>query len=131
MARCLGYAGASDPSDAPFTIDLDSTILRDLRCWSKEGKARHGAATTGKHGDYHPDCWPSPPAPETCCMSPAARVDRANTARQDQHEYRHFLTGDGGTGALRRGQRTTHATAPTAGSTLRWRGIRLPQTILM
>ena len=50
------------------------------------------------------------------------REGRANTARGAAH----FLRGDGGTRALRRGQRTTHATGRQR-VLHSWRGIRLPQ----
>ena len=50
------------------------------------------------------------------------REGRANTAPR----RRPLPAGDGGTGALRRGQRTTHATGRQRVLHL-WRGIRLPQ----
>ena len=55
------WAAGAGPSDAPFTIDLDSTICETCGL-AKEGARHHGY--TGARG-YHP-CWPSPPAPATC-----------------------------------------------------------------
>ena len=85
------WAGGAGPGDAPFTIDLDSTICETYGL-AKEGARHHGY--TGKRG-YHPLRRPLP-------------------------------AGDGGTGALRRGQRTTHATGRQR-VLHSWRGIRLPQ----
>ena len=47
-----------------------------------------------------------------------ADVPAARGPGQHRPRRRPLPAGDGGTGALRRGQRTTHATGPTAGSTL-------------
>ena len=55
------WAGGAGPGDAPFTIDLDSTICETYGL-AKEGARHHGY--TGKRG-YHP-LLASPPAPETC-----------------------------------------------------------------
>ena len=85
------WAAGAGPGDAPFTIDLDSTICETYGL-AKEGARHHGY--TGKRG-YHPLRRPLP-------------------------------AGDGGTGALRRGQRTTHATGRQR-VLHSWRGIRLPQ----
>ncbi len=54
-------AGAG-PGDAPFTIDLDSTICETYGL-AKEGARHHGY--TGARGAIT-RCWPLPPAPETC-----------------------------------------------------------------
>ena len=53
-------AGAG-PGDAPFTIDLDSTICETY------GLAKEAPATTATpvRGAIT-RCWPSPPAPATC-----------------------------------------------------------------
>ena len=61
-------AGAG-PGDAPFTIDLDSTICETY------GLAKEGAATTATpvRGAIT-RCWPSPPAPATCCWPACARA---------------------------------------------------------
>ena len=55
------WAAGAGPGDAPFTIDLDSTICETYGL-AKEGARHHGY--TGKRG-YHP-CWPWPPEPATC-----------------------------------------------------------------
>ena len=52
-------AGAR-PGDAPFTIDLDSTVCETYGL-DKEGARHHGY--TGKRG-YHPLL--APPVPATC-----------------------------------------------------------------
>ena len=54
-------AGAG-PGDAPFTIDLDSTICETYGL-AKEG-ARPTTATPVRGAITR--CWPSPPAPATC-----------------------------------------------------------------
>ena len=51
-----------DPVDAPFTIDLDSTICETYGL-AKEGARDHGY--TGKPGAIT-RCWPWPLAPATC-----------------------------------------------------------------
>ena len=49
-------AGAG-PGDAPFTIDLDSTICETYGLAKETATPAPGAITR---------CWPSPPAPATC-----------------------------------------------------------------
>ena len=108
-------AGAG-PGDGPLTIDLDSTICETYGL-AKEGARHHGY--TGKRG-----------------LPPAAGHRRRHRRRADvpaargpgQHRPRRrpLPAGDGGTGALRRGQRTTHATGRQR-VLHSWRGIRLPQ----
>ena len=102
------------PGDAPFTIDLDSTICETYGL-AKEGARHHGY--TGARG-YHPLL---AVGTGDVVMS-RLREGRANTAR----DAAHIPAGDGGTGALRRGQRTTHATGRQR-VLHSWRGIRLPQ----
>ena len=108
-------AGAG-PGDGPLTIDLDFTICETYGL-AKEGARHHGY--TGKRG-----------------LPPAAGYRRRHRRRADvpaargpgQHRPRRrpLPAGDGGTGALRRGQRTTHATGRQR-VLYSWRGIRLPQ----
>ena len=56
------WAAGAGPGDAPFTIDLDSTICETFGL-AKEGARHHGY--TGKRGSIT-RCWPWPPAPGTC-----------------------------------------------------------------
>ena len=102
-------AGAG-PGDGPLTIDLDSTICETY------GLAR------------------PPPRLHRCAgLSPAAGRRRRHRRRADvpaargpgQHRPRRrpLPAGDGGTGALRRGQRTTHVTGRQR-VLHSWRGIR-------
>ena len=110
------WAAGAGPGDAPFTIDLDSTICETYGL-AKEGARHHGY--TGRAG-----------------LPPAAGHRRRHRRRADvpaargpgQHRPRRrpLPAGDGGTGALRRGQRTTHATGRQR-VLHSWRGIRLPQ----
>ena len=100
-------AGAG-PGDGPLTIDLDSTICETYGL-AKEGARHHGY--TGKRG-YHP------------LLAIAAGTGDVLMSRlregRGQHRPRRrpLPAGDGGTGALRRGQRTTHATGRQRVSTL-------------
>ena len=55
------WAAGAGPGDAPFTIDLDSTICETYGL-AKEEARHHGY--TGKRAITH--CWLSPPAPATC-----------------------------------------------------------------
>ena len=55
------WAAGAGPGDAPFTIDLDSTICETYGL-AKEGARHHGY--TGKRATTR--CWPSPPAPARC-----------------------------------------------------------------
>ena len=57
------WAAGAGPGDAPFTIDLDSTICETYGL-AKEGARHHGY--TGPASGATTRCWPSPPAPETC-----------------------------------------------------------------
>ena len=110
------WAGGAGPGDAPFTIDLDSTICETYGL-AKEGARHHGY--TGKRG-YHP------------LLAIAAGTGDVLMSRlregpgQHRPRRRPLPAGDGGTGALRRGQRTTHATGRQR-VLHSWRGIRLPQ----
>ena len=55
------WAAGAGPGDAPFTIDLDSTICETY------GLAKEGAATTATPASGAiTRCWPWPPAPATC-----------------------------------------------------------------
>ena len=100
-------AGAG-PGDGPLTIDLDSTICETYGL-AKEGARHHGY--TGKRG-YHP---------LLAIAAGTGDVLMSRLSGQHRPRRRPLPAGDGGTGALRRGQRTTHATPKS------WRGIRLPQ----
>ena len=108
-------AGAG-PGDGPLTIDLDSTICETYGL-AKEGARHHGY--TGKRG-YHP------------LLAISAGTGDVLMSRlregpgQHRPRRRPLPAGDGGTGALRRGQRTTHATGRQR-VLHSWRGIRLPQ----
>ena len=110
------WAAGAGPGDAPFTIDLDSTICETYGL-AKEGARHHGY--TGKRG-YHP------------LLAIAAGTGDVLMSRlregpgQHRPRRRPLPAGDGGTGALRRGQRTTHATGRQR-VLHSWRGIRLPQ----
>ena len=108
-------AGAG-PGDGPLTIDMDSTICETYGL-AKEGARHHGY--TGKRG-YHPLL--AVAAGTGDVLMARLREGRANTARGAAP----LPAGDGGTGALRRGQRTTHATGRQR-VLHSWRGIRLPQ----
>ena len=55
------WAAGAGPGDAPFTIDLDSTIARPTD-WPRRAPATTAIPASG--ATTH--CWPSPPAPETC-----------------------------------------------------------------
>ena len=111
-----GLAGRGGTRRRPLTIDLDSTICETYGL-AKEGARHHGY--TGKRG-YHPLL--AIAAGTGDVLMSRLREGRANTARGAAH----FPAGDGGTGALRRGQRTTHATGRQR-VLHSWRGIRLPQ----
>ena len=107
-------AGAG-PGDAPFTIDLDSTICETYGL-AKEGARHHGY--TGKRG-YHPLL-------AVAAGTGDVLMSRLREGGQHRPRRRPLPAGDGGTGALRRGQRTTHATGRQR-VLHSWRGIRLPQ----
>ena len=90
--------------DAPFTIDLDSTICETYGV-AKEGARHHGY--TGARG-YHPLL--AVAAGTGDVLMARLREGRANTARGAAHFLREPLpAGDGGAGALLWGQRTTHS----------------------
>ena len=81
-----------------MTIDLDSTVCETYGL-DKEGARHHGY--TGKRG-YHPLL--AIAAGTGDVLMARLREGRANTARGAAH----FLRETVGTGALRRGQGTTH-----------------------
>ena len=56
------WAAGAGPGDAPFTIDLDSDHLRDLRT----GQGGRPPPRLYRQAGLPAHCWPSPPAPETC-----------------------------------------------------------------
>ena len=93
------WAAGAGPGDAPFTIDLDSTICETYGL-AKEGARHHGY--TGKRG-YHPLL--AVAAGTGDVLMSRLREGRANTARG----RRPLPAGDGGTGTLRRGPRATHS----------------------
>ena len=109
------WAAGAGPGDAPFTIDLDSTICETYGL-AKEGARHHGY--TGKRG-YHPLL-------AIAAGTGDVLMSRLREGRQHRPRRRPLPAGDGGTGALRRGQRTTHATGRQR-VLHSWRGIRLPQ----
>ena len=55
------WAAGAGPGDAPFTIDLDSTICETYGL-DKEGRDTMATPASGAITR----CWPSPPAPATC-----------------------------------------------------------------
>ena len=55
------WAAGAGPGDAPFTIDLDSTISRPTD-WPRRAPATTAIPASGAITR----CWPSPPAPATC-----------------------------------------------------------------
>ena len=93
------WAAGAGPGDAPFTIDLDSTICETYGV-AKEGARHHGY--TGKRG-YHPLV--AIAAGTGDVLMSRLREGRANTARGAAH----FLRETVGRGALRRGQWATHS----------------------
>ena len=109
------WAGGAGPGDAPFTIDLDSTICETYGL-AKEGARHHGY--TGKRG-YHPLL-------AIAAGTGDVLMSRLREGGQHRPRRRPLPAGDGGTGALRRGQWTTHATGRQR-VLHSWRGIRLPQ----
>ena len=109
------WAAGAGPGDAPFTIDLDSTICETYGL-AKEGARHHGY--TGKRG-YHPLL-------AIAAGTGDVLMSRLREGGQHRPRRRPLPAGDGGTGALRRGQRTTHATGRQR-VLHSWRGIRLPQ----
>ena len=92
------WAAGAGPGDSPLTIDLDSTICETYGL-AKEGARHHGY--TGARG-YHPLLAIAAGTGEV--LMSRLREGRANTARGAAH----FLRETVGTGALRRGQGTTH-----------------------
>ena len=101
------WAAGAGPGDAPFTIDLDSTICET-----------YGLAKEGR---------PAPRLHRPAGLSPAAGRGRRHRRRADgqaqggpgQHRpgRRPFPTGDPGTGALRPEPRDNSRCGPTAAST--------------
>ena len=91
-----------------MTIDLDSTICETYGL-AKEGARHHGY--TGKRG-YHPLL--AVAAGTGDVLMSRLREGRANTARGAAH----FLRETVGRVRYAGAQRTTHATGPTAGSTI-------------
>ena len=92
------WSAGAGPGDAPFTIDLDSTICETYGL-AKEGARDHGY--TGKRG-YHPLLAVAAGTGDGA-DGPAARGPG-----QHRSGCRPLPEGDGGAGALRRGQGTTH-----------------------
>ena len=92
------WSAGAGPGDAPFTIDLDSTICETYGL-AKEGARDHGY--TGKRG-YHPLL--AVAAGTGDVLMARLREGRANTARGAAH----FLRETVGRVRLRRGQGTTH-----------------------
>ena len=106
LARCLGrWAG---PGDAPFDHRPRFHHLRDLR--------------TGQGGRPPPRLYRQAGLPPTAGHRRRHRrradVPAARGPGQHRPRRRPLPAGDGQDGWLRRGQRTTHAYGPTAGSTL-------------
>ena len=102
------WAAGAGPGDAPFTIDLDSTICETYGL-AKEGARHHGY--TGKRG-YHPLL--AIAAGTGDVLMSRLREGRANTARGAAHFLRETVGRVRYAGANGR----LHATGPTAGSTL-------------
>ena len=92
------WAAGAGPGDGPLTIDLDSTICETYGL-VKEGARHH--SYTGQRG-YHPLL--AVAAGTGDVLMARLREGRANTDRG----LRPLPARDGGTGALRRGQGTTH-----------------------
>ena len=89
------WAAGAGPGDAPFTIDLDSTICETYGL-AKEGARHHGY--TGQAGL-------PPTAGHRRRHRRRADVPAARGPGQHRPRRRPLPAGDGGTGALRRGQR--------------------------
>ena len=92
------WSAGAGPGDAPFTIDLDSTICETYGL-AKEGARDHGY--TGKRG-YHPLLAVAAGTGEVL-MCPAARGPGQHRSGRGP-----LPAGDGGAGALRRGHGSTH-----------------------
>ena len=92
------WSAGAGPGDGSLTIDLDSTICETYGL-VKEGARHH--SYTGQRG-YHPLL--AVVAGTGDVLMARLREGRANTARG----LRPLPARDGGTGALRRGQGTTH-----------------------
>ena len=110
------WAAGAGPGDAPFTIDLDSTICETYGL-AKEGARHHGY--TGARG-YHPLL--AVAAGTGDVLMSRLREGRANTARGAAHFLRETVGRVRYAGA--RGQLTMRA---DSGFLYAWRGIRLPQ----
>ena len=100
------WAAGAGPGDAPFTIDLDSTICETYGL-AKEGARHHGY--TGKRG-YHPLL--AVAAGTGDVLMSRLREGRANTARGAAH----FLRETVGRVRYARGQRDNSRCGPTAAS---------------
>ena len=83
------WAAWAGPGDAPFTIDLDSTIC-EICGLAKEGARHHGY--TGKRG-YHPLL--AIAAGTGDVLMARLREGRANTARGGSLSMLKYLTLDG------------------------------------
>ena len=108
------WAAGAGPGDAPFTIDLDSTICETYGL-AKEGARHHGY--TGQRG-YHPLL--AVAAGTGDVLMARLREGRANTARGAAHFLRETV------GRVRHAGATGQLTMRGAVSTP-WGGIRLPQ----
>ena len=110
------WAAGAGPGDAPPDHRPRFHHLRDLR--------------TGQGGRPPPRLYRQAGLPPTAGHRRRHRrradVPAARGPRQHRPRRRPLPAGDGGTGALRRGQRTTHATGRQR-VLHSWRGIRLPQ----
>ena len=102
------WAAGAGPGDAPFTIDLDSTICETYGL-AKEGARHHGY--TGKRG-YHPLL--AIAAGTGDVLMSRLREGRANTARGAGH----FLRETVGRVRYAGAQRDNSRCGPTAASTL-------------
>ena len=111
------WAAGAGPGDAPFTIDLDSTICETYGL-AKEGARHHGY--TGQRG-YHPLLAVAAGTGEV--LMSRLREGRSNTARGAAHFLRETVGRVRYGGA--RGQLTVRADSGLY--THSWGGIRLPQ----
>ena len=103
------WAAGAGPGDAPFTIDLDSTICETYGL-AKEGARHHGY--TGVRG-YHPLL--AVAAGTGDVLMARLREGRANTARGAAHFLRETVSRVRAAGAS--GQLTDSGCEPTAAST--------------
>ena len=110
------WAAGAGPGDAPFTHRPRFHRLRDRRT----GQGR------GAPPRLHRQAGLPPAAGHRRRHRRGTDVPAARGPGQHRSRRRPLPAGDGGTGALRRGQRTTHATGRQR-VLHSWRGIRLPQ----